>query len=187
MPCGTRELGARLVSREKGSDIDRRIERASGRRVREVQGARGVHDLALLPPGEAIGPAGDGPRRVNGAAPGRQLQEGTGEMFERVEIRGVLLLRAARVEDTRDRVPRKRRGASGRKPRRPLSNASSGRPGERRDRSPEDERLGKGNLERAEAASEAAFAAEEVAGTGAGLGLPPLGICSANAPFQSID
>ncbi len=141
-----------------------------------------MHDRSLFPPGEAVGPAGDGTRLVDGAAPGGQLQEGTGDVFERVEICGVLFLRAAGVEDTGDRVSRKRRSAAGHEPRRPLPDAGPSRLGKRRDRVPEDERLGKGDFERAQAAAEAAFAAKEVAGAGAGHRLLPLGIGIADAP-----
>ena len=97
-------------------------------------------------------------------------------MFERVEICGVLFLRAARVENTGDRVSGKRRGAAGHEPRRPLPNPGPSRLGKLRDRVPEDERLGKGDFERAQAAAEAAFAAKEVAGSRAGRRLRPLGI-----------
>ena len=97
-------------------------------------------------------------------------------MFERVEIGGVLFVRSAGVEDAGDRVSRKRRGSPGHEPRRPLANLGLSRPGKRRDGVPEDERFGKGNFERAQAATKAAIAAEDIAGPGVARRFLPLGI-----------
>jgi len=108
-------------------------------------------------------------------------------VFERVEKRGLLLLRAIRIEDTGVRITGKRRGAGGHEPRRALANAGSFRFGKRRDGVPEDERLGKRDLERAQAASEAAFAAKDIAGTGVFRRFHPRGVSRSDTGPQSID
>jgi len=108
-------------------------------------------------------------------------------MFERIEICGVLSLLSSRVEDTGGTVSRKRRGAAGHEPRRPLVNPGACRLGERRNRVPEDERFGKRDLERAQTAAEAPLATEEVAGSGACRRLLPLRIGGTYTGSQSID
>ena len=140
-----------------------------------------MDDRCLFPPGEAVRPAGDGTRFVDGTAPGGEFEKRTGHVLERVEKCGILFLRAARVEDAGNRVSRKRRGPAGHEPRRSPSDASPRKLGKRRDRVPEDERFGEGDLERAQAATEAALAAKEVVGTGACRRLIPLDIRSADA------